>query len=64
VPSDADDALATLKFSAIADTGLHLSEPIEGVSGAALGIALVGIALGRKVPRRATELTVTSMAEC
>jgi len=59
-----DDALATLKFSAIADAGLHLTEPTEDVSNTKLGIALVASALGRKVPRISADLTVASMTKC
>jgi len=59
-----DGALSTLKFSAITDPDLHISEPTEDVSSTALGIALVGSALRKKVPWVSPALTVAGMAEC
>jgi len=57
-----DDALSTLKFSAIADT--RATDSQEGKGDTALGIAFVAPALGKKVPRVPSCRTAGSMPEC
>jgi len=64
VNSQGDDALSTLKFIAIEGTSARHSLSTDEASGVELGIALVGSALGKKVPQKSSGRAPAGMSEC
>jgi len=59
-----DDALSTLKFSAIDETWPSNTERTGDMSEVELGIAFVASALGRVAPRVSSEQATTDMPDC
>jgi len=64
VKRHADDALATLKFSAIAESQSHVEEFARDTSKVELGIAFVAGALGKKMPTVLSTTESMGMSDC